>query len=93
MQESTTKNNIFYDASTIQELIKNSRKNLDKTIKLVVLGPAKGGKSTLLRNLTRMNGLFLSGIELETTNFWRFKVSNERMEKSIIFKEINEVGE
>lgn len=73
--------------------MKNSRKIIDKTIKLVVLGPTKGGKSTLLKNLTRMNGLFLSSIELETTNFWRFKVSTKPMEKPIIFKEINEVGE
>jgi hypothetical protein len=36
---------------------------------------------------------FLSGIERETTNVWKFKVSTEPMEKPIIFKDINDVGE
>jgi ABC-type phosphate/phosphonate transport system ATPase subunit len=55
--------------------MKKAREILDQRVKLAVLGPTKAGKSTLLRVLTQMNGCFLSNTMLETTNFWKFKVS------------------
>ena len=72
--------------------MKKAREILDQRVKLAVLGPINAGKSTLLRLLTDMKGCFLSGVERETSNFWKFKVSTEPMENPIIFTEISADG-
>ena len=72
--------------------MKKAREILDQRVKLAVLGPTNAGKSNLLRVLTQMNGCFLSNTMLETTNFWKFKVSTEPMENPIIFTEISADG-
>ena len=68
----TNKNEIPYNKSETDELLKKSRQLLSSTCKLVVYGPTKGGKSTFLRQITGMDGFFLSGVEKETSNFWTY---------------------
>jgi ATPase subunit of ABC transporter with duplicated ATPase domains len=55
--------------------MKKAREILNQRVKIAALGPTKAGKSTLLRLLTDMKGCFLSGVERQTSNFWKFKVS------------------
>lgn len=70
-----TNSKLPYDSSKAIKLFKASRKLIDSTYKISAFGPTKGGKSTFFRNLTNMKGFFLSGIEKETSHFWKFKES------------------
>jgi tRNA U34 5-carboxymethylaminomethyl modifying GTPase MnmE/TrmE len=65
-----------YDEDKVRILIKESRNLLSYKFKVVVIGPTKAGKSTLFRKLTKMNACFLSGIERETSFFWKFSEGN-----------------
>ena len=80
-----------YDLSQLQEVAEKSRAIKSKRYKLAVFGQTKSGRSTLLRNLTKMRGLFLSGVEKESSGFCEFKEC--KSDKPFIFTETSLDGQ
>jgi hypothetical protein len=83
----------IYQPAELLKLAESSRILRAQRYKLVVLGPTKAGKSTFLRYSTNMKGCILSGIERETTHFWRFNEKSLKEDDSIAFKEFSKTNE